>query len=294
MQGGAVARAAVAAGLEVAALVRKPDSPPARALVQLGVELVVGDLDDSASLEAACAGCAAVFSVQLAPGRDRDSERRQARHLVEAASKAGVRHLVHSSVSGTGWRARHPDVKAGVMGNYWDSKEEVEVMVRGAGFDAYTILRPGFVMENFVAPKVDGMFPHLRDREIVVATDPGTLLALVAAADIGAATVAAVTDRRRFAGAEIELAGDVLTFPEIAEVVAKVTERPVSASCLSVREVDARLGSKSWSASQAWLGPVGYPARPEHAAEYGLGTVTFSQWAGRHQDELRAATAPAA
>ncbi len=289
MQGGAVARALRNAGMDVAALVRAPEAAPARALAAEGVTLAVGDMEDSASLKAACAGRDAVFSMQPAPFADPDSERRQARALIEAARETGVEHMVHTSVSGTGWRERHPDVDAGVTRNYWDSKEDVEAMVRKARFAAYTIFKPAFYMENFVAPKAGYMFPHLAEGELLTAAGPDTVLALVAASDLGAAVTAALTDRRRFAGAEIELGGDALTFPEIAAIITRVTGRPVTASCLPVPEVDARMGRRSWSATQAWLGPVGYPARPEHAAVHGLGLTAFREWADLHRDGLRAA-----
>jgi len=292
MQGGAVARALRHAGMDVAALVRTPAAESARALAEDGIALVTGDMEDPASLKAACAGRSTVFSVQPAPFADPDSERRQARHLVEAARETGVDHLVHSSVSGTGWRTSHPEVDAGVLSNYWDSKEDVEAMVRDAGFPAYTILKPAFYMDNFVAPKVGRMFPHLAEGELVVATGPETELALICATDFGTVATAVIADRRRFAGAEIELGGDVLTFPEIAAVIAEVTGRPVSASSPSPEEVDARMGRRSWSASQAWLGQVGYPARPEHAAGHGFALTAFRQWADRHREELRAAVAP--
>src|SRR5262245_50222283 len=197
-QGGAVARAALAVGLEVVALVRQPQTPSAQALADEGIALAVGDMEDRAALAAACAGCTDVFSVQLAPLADADSERRQARNLIDAARDAGVETMVHTSVSGTGWRTGYPDVDAGVMRNYWDSKEDVEGMVRDAGFSAYTILKPAFMMENFIAPKSDWLFPHLRNGEILAATAADTAVALIAAADIGVAAVAALTDSQRF------------------------------------------------------------------------------------------------
>ncbi|MBF4997364.1 NmrA/HSCARG family protein [Nocardia sp. BSTN01] len=287
-QGGAAARALHRTGAEVLALVRDPDSPPARALAVEGIALVVGDLDDPIALDAACSGCTAVFSVQAA-GK---SEQRHGRNLVDAAHKAGVAHMVHTSVSATGWRAAHPEVTLGVeLSRYWDNKESVEAMVRDAGFPVYTILKPAFMMDNFMAPKAAWLFPFLAHGELPVAVAPETAVALVSAADIGAAVVAAITDPRRFARVELELGGDLLTFPEIAETITRVTGRPVSASCVSAAEVDAKLGAASWSSTHVWLNSVGYAARPEHAAAYGLELSTFERWATAHADEVRAATA---
>lgn len=293
MQGGAVARAMLRAGIPVTALVRDPDSAPARRLMQAGVGLAVGDLEDPAALASACIGHTTVFSVQPAPFADKDSERRQGAHLIRTARGAGVRHLVHTSVSGTGWRPRYPDVDPGAARNYWDSKEDVESMVRDAGFPAYTIVKPAFFMENFIAPKVGWMFPLLGDGELLVASAAATEVGMIAAADFGDAVAIIAADPERFTGAEIELGGDALTFPQMGDIIAEVTGRPVAVSCRPTAEVDARLGRKSWSANQEWLDVVGYPATPQHAAEHGLDMRTsFRQWAEQHREQLLAATTP--
>jgi uncharacterized protein YbjT (DUF2867 family) len=49
-QGGATARALLANGSTVRVLVRNPEAPNAKALAAAGAQVVVGDLDDLASL----------------------------------------------------------------------------------------------------------------------------------------------------------------------------------------------------------------------------------------------------
>ncbi|MFE9320812.1 NmrA family NAD(P)-binding protein [Nocardia sp. NPDC052278] len=292
MQGGAVARAAQQAGIDVTALVRNPDAAPARALAADGIRLAVGDLEDPASLLAACTGRSTVFSVQLPPTRDPDSERRQGANLVEAAAKAGVRHFVHTSVSGTGWRADHAHIDPGAMTNYWQSKEDVEDAVRAAGL-TYTIVKPAFFLENFIDPKAPHMFPLLSRGELVVATAPDTQVALMGAEEFGTIVVTIARAPERFAGAEIELGSDAVTFSEMADIISAVTGRRITASHLPATEVDRRLGRASWTATQVWLDEVGYPARPEHAAAHGLAVATTAgQWAERHRGDLLAATEP--
>ncbi|WP_432180734.1 NmrA family NAD(P)-binding protein [Streptomyces sp. NBC_00063] len=51
---------------------------------------------------------------------------------------------------------------------------------------------------------------------LITAASPEISVALVAADDLGAAVAAAVVGPRKFHGAEIQLAGDELTFSEIA------------------------------------------------------------------------------
>src|SRR6478752_9228495 len=87
-QGGATARALLAQGFSgVRVMVRDRAAAGAQALAAAGAEVVVGDLDDPASLRAACAGARAVFSMQSpivsATGVDYSKERQQGRNLVE-------------------------------------------------------------------------------------------------------------------------------------------------------------------------------------------------------------------
>src|SRR5205085_8999701 len=138
-------------GFAVRALVRDPGSANAQALAAIGASLAPGAFEDAAALAAAAAGADAVFSVQTPPTPgDPDAERKQGRAIVEAARGAGVRHLVHTSVSNTGDFHTMPGWAEGRWGrNYWESKADVEDMVRAAGFPVHTILRPAFMMENF-------------------------------------------------------------------------------------------------------------------------------------------------
>src|SRR5689334_14343681 len=95
-QGGATTRHLLADGWHVRALVRDDTTPAAAALAAAGAELVRGDLDDPASLEAAVRGAYGVFSVQSAS----PDELTQGMNVVDAAKVGGVRHLVYSSVGG--------------------------------------------------------------------------------------------------------------------------------------------------------------------------------------------------
>ena len=160
-QGGAVVDAFLEGGWSVRALVRDKDREDVRALASRGVELVPGTFDNPASLKAACAGMEAVFSVQPAIV----DEIENAHNLAEAAKSAGVRTMIHTSVSTTGWREGLPPEKAAASPVYWDCKEEAERIMLDSGFEAVAILKPAFMMENFLAPKVEGMFPDLVRRQ---------------------------------------------------------------------------------------------------------------------------------
>ncbi len=281
-QGGAVARALMASGIAVRAFTRS--AATAATFRASGMQAAIGDFADAASLTAACAGTRALFSMQSAPFADPQSERREARAIAAATRAADVPQIVHSSVSGAG--AFHRAMKDWGTGrwneNYWDSKADAEDAVRDSGVKYWTILKPAFMMENFLPPKVPRFFRHLANGELVTAFTPKTVMSLVTAEDIGAAAAAAITDPERFNHLEIELAGDNLTMDALAAVLSAAWKRPITTRYLSTEAAVAAGISPFWVNSQLWTNEVGYPATPEDSRRLGLAPTSLADWATKH------------
>ncbi|WP_405812334.1 NmrA family NAD(P)-binding protein [Streptomyces sp. NBC_01520] len=282
-QGGAAARALLATGTPVRALVRDPHSRRAKAVEALGVELVVGDLSDRASLDPACAGVRAVFSVQMPPmsdaGIDFDGELAQASNLIEAARAAGVPQFVQSSTSGVGRHTQAPGWEEGrwaAMAGYFDTKQAILEKVRGAGFARWTVVKPAFFMEN-----LPQLAPNGPEGGLLTVLRPDTTLALVACEDIGAAAAHAIQEPDRFHEVELELAGELLTMNEIARTLSTAWGVPVSAPSMSLEEALAA-GMPTWGAGHVWSNAVVQPARPEFALALGIPVTTFATWAREH------------
>ncbi len=138
-QGGASARHLQTRGWSVRALTRDPSTPAARALVELGIEVVQGDLSDRPSLDPALEGVYGVFSVQAYLPKNPTREVAMGKTLVEAAKAAGVAHFVYSSAAGV-------DRHTGVVEQ--ESKWEIEQYIHTLGLPD-TILRPTSLMENY-------------------------------------------------------------------------------------------------------------------------------------------------
>ena len=211
-QGGATARHLLAAGRRVRALVRDPDSDRATALRTAGAELVRGDQTDRASLDAALAGTAGVFSVQPAAGqreaRDID-EVGMGVNVAEAAAAARVDHFVYSSVGG---------VETSGPGSAWAPKLEIERRIAALGLPA-TVLRPVMFMDNHVHPGLG-----IRGSRSVLRLVPeGVRIQVIAADDIGAFAALMFADPGRHRGQVYELAGDELTKAELAGKITAAT-----------------------------------------------------------------------
>ncbi len=284
-QGGATARALLAAGVPVRALVRDPAR--ARSIEALGAELVVGDLHEIDSLVRAAKGARAVFSVQMpgmsAEGFDFAGEVAQGANLVEAAKAAGVPQFVHTSVSGAGQHIEAPGWAEGrwaSMEPTLGAKAAIQDRVRAAGFARWTLLKPGFFMENFL-PSMKFLFPRGIDGGLVSVIKPETRLSLAAVDDIGTAAAAAIAEPERFDGVELELASDFLSMREIAEILSRASGTRLSAPDMTVEQALAA-GMPPMGASHEWLNVAGQPGRPEYAKELGLPLTGFDEWTRKY------------
>lgn len=282
-QGGATARALLAeGGTLVRVMVRNPDAPNARALAAAGAEVVVGDLDDPASLRAACVGARAVFSMQspimTASGVDFSKERAQGRNLVEAALAEGVGTIVHTATSGVG---DHRNVEGWAEGRwkdreeYWENKLATCELVRHAGFEHWTILLPATFMDHPMLDPAGFADGH----RLVTVFKPDLPMGLIAPEDIGKAAAAAILDPARFDGVTLQLAGDLLTLPQIAEVLSRVDGKQYVVESGTVEEAVAAGLHPAVAGGLMYMNVAPVLARPEIARSFGLSLMSFETWA---------------
>jgi uncharacterized protein YbjT (DUF2867 family) len=285
-QGGAVAKALLKNGNTVRIIVRGASrhSKAAEELERAGAEIVIADMEDEASLEAALKGVYAIFSVQDMDNGT-DSERRHAANLLTAAFKAGVQHVVHASVNQTG---NHLQFRNRDKWNrkYWLDKQFGEDTLRNAGFKYWTILRPVFFMDNFITPKVVFMFPDLAKGEIVTAWDPNVKLQLIAVDDTGAFAAAAFNNPEKFNEQVVDLAGDELTIDEIAESITRVTGRKIHVEHVSEAEAVQKGLHPGFANVQIWNNEVGYNVNIRRLKTRGLPVTDFSEYLEKNKSLL--------
>ncbi len=214
-QGGAAARHLLNAGWKVRALARDPKKDTAQVLEQQGAEIVQGDLNDRATLEAALGGVYGVFSFTnfWLPDVGYEGEIRQGKLLADAAKEAGVQHFVYSSVG-----AAH----RGLGQKHFESKWIVERYLEEIGLP-HTILRPVAFMENLEWKRArisNGTLESWGVRQDKRAQ-------LIAVDDVGAIAEIIFSNPREYLGTTLEIAGDELTELEQAEILTRVVGRRV-------------------------------------------------------------------
>ena len=123
-------------------------------------------------------------------------------------------------------------------------------------------------MENLTSPM---MGP--RDGVLANALKPTTSLQMIAVEDIGFFAALAFARPQEFTGKAIELAGDALTMPQVAETMTRVTGQPVRFVEVPLEQVAAF--SQETADMLAWFNDHGYEADIAGLRKLNPGLQTF-------------------
>ena len=216
--GSQVVKQLAAQQIHVLAAVRSPDK--AQALKSEGVSLVEFDLGKPETLEKTLQGVDKLFLLTpLIPNMVEVSN-----NLVEAAKKAGVKHIVKSSGMGA-------EVEPGISLTHWHRAAEKAIEASGIDF---TFVRPNGFMQNyanfsgqtiktqnaFYLPMGDGKVSHIDARDIAtVAT-----VALTQAGHEGKAyeiTGAEAISNEEIAAIISEIVGREIKYVDVSESAAR-------------------------------------------------------------------------
>jgi uncharacterized protein YbjT (DUF2867 family) len=211
-QGGAVADALLARDTRVRAMVRRPYQPAVRRLAQRGVEVIVGSLDDPASLGAAMQNVAGAFAMTTPFEAGADAERAQGRAIIAAAADQQIPHLVFSSVAAA-------DQHTGVP--HFDSKAAIEKDLAASGL-SYTITAPTYFFDNALGG-LDRIYAGILDLPL----PSDRPLQQLARPDLGAFVAKVLLDPASYVGQRIELAGDAATPAQMADALSAAVDRRV-------------------------------------------------------------------
>ena len=233
-QGGGLVRAILrnpTSGFRVRAITRDAGSEKAQALQEQGAEVVSANLQDPASIERAFDGawgayCVTFFWDHFSPER----ELNEARVLAEAAGKAGLRHVIWSTLEDT--RKFVPldsDQMPTLQGKYkvphFDAKGEADAFFQDAGVPT-TYLLASFYWENFIyfgsGPKPGP------DGKLAITFPLGDArMAGIASEDIGKCAFGIFGAGNEYVGRRVGIAGEHLTGAAMAKKLSKALGREV-------------------------------------------------------------------
>jgi uncharacterized protein YbjT (DUF2867 family) len=226
--GGATVRQLTALGVPVRALVRRPEK--AAAIVGSGVEAVLGDLEQPASLDAALHGV--TRALLISPHHPRQVELQG--NFVAAARRAGAVHVV--KLSGLGTALDSP-----LQSGRWHAQTEQQLKHAGLPL---TCLHPPFFMQNILR-SAQAIAAH---GVLAAAMQEGTI-AMVDARDVAAVAVVALTTDGH-AGQTYTITGpEALSFHQVAQKLAAATGKQVTYQDISLAAMRQHLveaGIPAW------------------------------------------------
>ena len=233
-QGGGLVRAIQAAGdggLVARALTRNPDSDAARALAAGGVEVVRADIEDAAALDRAFDGAWAAYLVtnfweHFSP----EKEIAQARGMADAAKRAGLEHVVWSTLEDTrNWVPLDDDRMPTLMERYkvphFDAKGEVDAYFAEIGVPT-TCLITSYYWDNLIGL---GMGPQADAQGRLMLNLPmaDKKLSGIAVEDIGRCAFGIFRQSPEWIGKTVGIAGSHLTGDEMAATLSRVLGREI-------------------------------------------------------------------
>ncbi|MBB2940558.1 uncharacterized protein YbjT (DUF2867 family) [Actinoplanes lutulentus] len=232
-QGGGLVRAILDdpdGGFTVRALTRNTTSVKAQELVKLGAEVVQADNYDEQSLTAAFAGAYGAYLVtDFWAHMSAEKELQEATNLVNAAKKAGVQHVVWSTLEDTRDHIpvdgdRMPTLQGTYNVPHFDAKAEADELFRAAGVPT-TFLRTTFYWENLA-----NGWGATRDADgVLTLTLPmgSSKLAGIAVEDIGRTAYGIFQAGDKLVGQTVHIAGEHLTGEQIAAGLSRAVGEPV-------------------------------------------------------------------
>lgn len=252
-------------------------SPASRERIEaLGVEAVDGDFDQPDSIEQAMEGCDHVFL--LSPPHPEQVRREQG--AIDAAVRAGLRHVVALSVTGA-------SPGSPVAFARWHAAIDDHLMASGA---RWTVLRPSGFMQAHLMPvgsvRAEGRWYGMTGDGATAYVD----------VDDVAAVAATVLTTAGHEGAVYELTGPrAITMPEAAAELAQVIGRPVAYVEVPAEQFQANLaaaGLPDWLAGAVVA--LYRTTREGHAATVtnyveqitGQAPRTYRQVAEAHRDDF--------
>jgi uncharacterized protein YbjT (DUF2867 family) len=206
-------------------ITRNANSEKAKELARLGAEVVEADVDNKVSLVNAFKGaygayCVTFFWEHFSP----EKENLHAKNMAEAASEAGVKHVIWSTLEDSRKFIplsddRMPTLQGKYKVPHFDAKGESNIYFEESGVP-YTLLNTSFYWENFI---YFGLGPQKGpDGKLAITFPMGDKkLPGISSEDIGKCAYSIFKSGAEFQGKTVSIAGEHLTGAQMAEAFTK-------------------------------------------------------------------------
>ena len=224
-------------GFAARALTRDVNSEKAKALAQLGAEVMSANIDDAASLQKAFQGAYGAFCVTFFWDHfSAEKEMAEVKAMAEAAKGANLQHVIWSTLEDTRkWVPLSDNRMPTLHGKYkvphFDGKGEANHFFTDLGVPT-TFLHTSFYWDNFIS---FGMGPKKGPDGVLAITLPmgDKKLPGIAAEDIGKCAYGIFEKGPEFIGKSVGIAGEHLTGAQMAAAFSKAMGQEVRYNSVS-------------------------------------------------------------
>lgn len=287
--GNSLAKCLLHQGFAVNALVRNTTSKGSRDLELHGAHIFQGDFDDIKSLEKASEGIWGVF-INAFPVRGTLDELRHNSNVIKVAKEAGAKFGVYMSAILTQYKKDLPDLNPQhERYHYWEAKHGTEKALREAGFDYWTILRPGTFISNFFGPLSGFAWPSFQGQhQLFSPVPPSGVLPLVDPDYIADYAAAAFARPDIFNGLAIDLANEDITLTDFGKLITDIIGVNITVNHVSKEEAVAHGIPASFAMWFGWIEATNYHTDYKRLDQLPVQRITIAEYLKRNKESIAA------
>ena len=210
-------------------------------------------------------------------------------NIVNEAKKAGtVETVVVTTAFKVGmhetWVKKDPEYP---LAWFYRSKTAIEEAVKTGGFRYWTVLRPAWLMHNYVAPVSQWHFPELEaEQTLATGYQPSAVMPQFDAYDVGKFAAAAFLEPARFDKRVIELGNEHPTIDKVAKLLTRVSGVEVKTRRRGADEFKAMAAKVPSQPFHLLANDSAMNIDAEALKKYGIPLITLEQYLERHKVEL--------
>jgi uncharacterized protein YbjT (DUF2867 family) len=171
--------------------------------------------------------------------------------------------------------------------NYWEAKSGSEKALQAAGFDYWTILRPGYFYSNFFDSVASYSWPTIQKEHFITSPfEPSYTQPFIDPEDVSKFAAAAFAKPDTFNGEAIELASEQISLKDIGASITDIVGIPITVEHISREEATARGLPDQITEWSDWAEAMNYHIDYERLDQFPVKRYTIAEYLMRNKQYI--------